>query len=133
MSVCYKRHIIKAITWRGVGTLDTIFLSWIITGNYWTGFKIGALEIFSKTFLYYIHERFWFKMEINNSQKRHLFKTLTWRLVGSIDTITLVWIISGNPFTGFSVGIAEVITKMILYYFHERIWYKVDYGVYKKD
>ena len=38
----YKRHLAKTITWRIVGTLDTIVLSWIITGNPITGLKIGG-------------------------------------------------------------------------------------------
>ena len=63
------------------------------------------------------------------SHKRHIAKTITWRIVGTIDTIILSWIISGNPFTGLKIGFAEVITKMILYYLHERTWYKINYGL----
>lgn len=59
--VNYKRHIAKTITWRIVGTLDTIILSWFITGNPITGVKIGGLELFSKMVLYYAHERVWYK------------------------------------------------------------------------
>lgn len=66
------------------------------------------------------------------SIKRHILKTITWRIVGTIDTIILSWIISGDPFIGLSIGGAEVITKMGLYYFHERIWYRSNFGV-KKD
>ena len=63
------------------------------------------------------------------SHKRHIAKTITWRIVGTIDTIILSWIISGNPFTGLKIGFAEVITKMLLYYLHERAWYKINYGL----
>lgn len=59
--------------------------------------------------------------------KRHLLKTITWRIVGTIDTIILSWIISGNPLIGLSIGGAEVLTKMALYYLHERVWYKSDF------
>lgn len=55
---------------------------------------------------------------------RHVLKTLTWRLVGTIDTILLGWFITGNLETGAKIGGIELVTKMILYYFHERIWYK---------
>ena len=61
------------------------------------------------------------------SYKRHLAKTITWRMVGTLDTIVLSWIITGNPFTGLKIGLAEVITKMTLYYFHESLgqsWYR---------
>ncbi len=41
----------------------------------------------------------------------------------------LAWIISGNPMTGFKIGAAEVVTKMVLYYVHERTWYKINFGL----
>ena len=125
----YKRHLAKTITWRVVGTLDTIVLSWIITGNPLTGLKIGGAEVITKMVLYYFHERVWFNIGIKNSRKRHLLKTVTWRIIGTLDTILLAWFISGNPITGLKIGFAEVVTKMILYYFHERTWYRVNFGL----
>ena len=85
-------------------------------------------------FLYYLHERVWYNVKAGitkngDSRKRHLAKTVTWRVVGTIDTMILAWIISGDPMVGLQVGFAEVVTKMILYYLHERIWYKVDFGL----
>jgi uncharacterized membrane protein len=55
---------------------------------------------------------------------RHVLKTITWRIVGTIDTIVLSWIITGDFKLGLKIGGVEVITKMILYYLHERVWYK---------
>lgn len=130
-SFFYKRHIAKAISWRIVGTTDTIFLSWLVSGDIFIGLEIGAFEVFTKLFLYYCHEQLWLRINVPESKKRHLFKTITWRCIGTIDTILLAWIISGDPLTGFSVGVVEVITKMALYYFHERLWYKIDYGLDK--
>lgn len=57
-------------------------------------------------------------------KQRHILKTLTWRMIGTIDTIVLGWIITGNLKTGMTIGGIEVVTKMILYYLHERFWYK---------
>ena len=134
----YKRHIAKAITWRLVGTVDTILLSWFISGNAYTGLKIGFSEVITKMVLYYLHERLWFKVKLgikkngDDSKKRHLAKTVSWRLIGTLDTFLLAWLISGDPMTGFQIGIAEVITKMILYYLHERAWYKLDYGLSRR-
>lgn len=125
----YKRHIAKTITWRIIGTLDTIVLSWLITGNPFTGMKIGFSEVITKMFLYYLHERTWFRVKVSNSNKRHLFKTITWRIVGTLDTMLLAWIISGNPVIGMKIGFSEVITKMVLYYLHERTWYKINFGL----
>ncbi|WP_040279612.1 DUF2061 domain-containing protein [Psychroserpens damuponensis] len=131
----HKRHIAKTITWRIVGTIDTIILSWIISGDPITGLKIGSAEVITKMLLYYFHERVWFKInlskegEILESRKRHIAKTFTWRLIGTIDTMLIAWVISGDPLTGLKIGFAEVITKMLLYYLHERFWYKLNYGL----
>ena len=131
----YKRHLAKTITWRIVGTLDTILLAWLISGDPFTGLKIGLAEVVTKMILYYFHERLWFKGEFSrsssnwNSRKRHIVKTMSWRIVGTMDTMLLAWIITGSPMTGLKIGLAEVITKMVLYYLHERTWYRVDYGL----
>ena len=124
-----KRHIAKTITWRIVGTIDTIILSWIISGNPLSGLKIGLTEVVTKMLLYYFHERVWLKSIIKNSNKRHLLKTITWRILGTTDTILIAWIITGNAIIGLKIGLAEIITKMFLYYLHERVWYKMDFGL----
>lgn len=83
-------------------------------------------------FLYYLHERLWFKIDFGDrpaSRWRHLFKTISWRVVGTADTMVLAWLISGDPMVGLKVGMVEVITKMILYYLHERVWYRMDFGL----
>lgn len=69
----------------------------------------------------------------NVSLRRHILKTLTWRIVGTIDTILLGWLVSGNPMVGITIGSFEVVTKMILYFLHERIWYKIDFGVNRDE
>ena len=56
--------------------------------------------------------------------KRHLAKTITWRILGTIDTMLLGWLVTGNLKIGLTIGGFEVITKMVLYFFHERVWYK---------
>ncbi|MBL6658492.1 MAG: DUF2061 domain-containing protein [Flavobacteriales bacterium] len=128
-----KRHIAKTISWRLVGTIDTLLLSWVITGDLFTGVKISALEVISKMILYYMHERVWFNSSVSDIKKRHLLKTFSWRLVGTLDTILIGWLISGNPFIGLKIGIAEVVTKMVLYYFHEKVWYKSNFGLQSRS
>ncbi len=131
----YKRHLAKTITWRVVGTLDTILLSWMITGDAVVGLQIGLVETITKLVLYFLHERAWFKINLDKnarilaSRKRHLAKTFTWRFVGTLDTVIIAWIITGNPMSGLKIGFAEVITKMVLYYIHERVWYRMDFGL----
>ena len=59
--VSYKRHLAKTISWRVIGTLDTIILSSIITGSWELGLAIGGIEVITKMALYFLHERFWYK------------------------------------------------------------------------
>lgn len=127
-----KRHIAKTFTWRIIGSLDTIILSWIISGDLKIGMAIGGAEVFTKMILYYFHERIWFNTRIfvtQTSHIRHLIKTLTWRLVGTIDTMFMGWIISGDPTVGLKIGALELVTKMALYYLHERLWHRTDFGL----
>ena len=66
--------------------------------------------------------------------KRHIAKTVSWRLIGKLDTIVLSGIISGSWKIGMAIGGVEVFTKMILYFLHERAWYKFSkYGIKKLD
>jgi len=67
------------------------------------------------------------------SYKRHILKTISWRIIGTIDTMILSWVISGSWKLGLTIGGVEVITKMVLYYLHERAWYKFSkFGVNEK-
>jgi uncharacterized membrane protein len=53
------KSVMKAISWRIVGTLDTMVISYFITGKLTMALTIGGVEVFSKIFLYYLHERIW--------------------------------------------------------------------------
>ena len=65
------------------------------------------------------------------SKTRSILKTLSWRIVGTLDTMFLGWIITGDPLLGVKIGGLELITKFVLYYIHERIWLKSKYGIKK--
>ena len=65
------------------------------------------------------------------SKTRSILKTISWRVVGTLDTIALGWFITGDPTVGLKVGGLELITKFILYYIHERLWIKNKYGTKK--
>lgn len=130
-----KRHLAKTMTWRIVGSIDTMTIGWLVTGDPLIGLSIGGTEVITKMILYFVHERIWLKLDRKNKSKnrlykyRHIIKTITWRVIGTIDTMLLTWLIAGDPITGLKVGGIEVITKMVLYYIHEKIWYKFDFGI----
>jgi len=65
-----------------------------------------------------------------NSEKplRSVIKTISWRVIGTLDTILISWLITGHIALALSIGSIELITKMVLYFFHERIWNKIKWG-----
>ena len=58
------------------------------------------------------------------SRKRHMAKAVTWRLVATTTTVIIVGFGTGDWRVGAGVGVVELPTKMLLYYLHERFWYK---------
>jgi len=60
---------------------------------------------------------------------RSLVKTISWRTIGTIDTIIIARIVTGSWTAGAAIGGIEVFTKMVLYFFHERGWSFVDWGL----
>lgn len=69
-------------------------------------------------FLFRSHER----------HRRSFVKAVSWRVLGSIDTFLLSWLFTGNPKAAGAIATTEVITKMFLYYFHERAWSSIHWG-----
>ncbi len=140
-----KRSLLKGITWRAIGTADTIMLAVLITGDVSNALKIGWLELFTKTILFFIHERIWLSFSPQGrhfSKTRSIKKAISWRITGTIDTIVLCFLVltfSGHGdikippiYTASAIGLAELFTKMILYYLHERVWLKIKWGL-KED
>jgi uncharacterized membrane protein len=130
--------VLKGITWRIVGKLDTMMLSYLFTGSVGSALKIGATEIFTKVCLFYFHERVWLLIKWGLKRKpglaneteeayeeshiRSVIKGVSWRVVGTIDTIIIASFWTGDYSKAMKIGITEVVTKIGLYYFHERIW-----------
>ena len=57
-------------------------------------------------------------------KKRHIAKTISYRIVSTLIGFLLMWLISGSIKVGVAFGVAELVYKPIQYYLHERIWYK---------
>lgn len=65
-------------------------------------------------------------------RKRHIAKTISYRIVSTVIGFLLMWLISGSVRVGAAFGVAELIYKPIQYYLHERVWYKwIKYGLKK--
>ena len=69
MSEKSYRSIAKSVSWRTIGTLDTILISFIITGKVGLALSIGGVEVFTKMALYYAHERTWNRINFGRIKK----------------------------------------------------------------
>ena len=60
--------------------------------------------------------------------KRSLAKTISWRIIGTLDTLALSWLITGEASLAFTIASVEFVSKMVLYFFHERAWNNIKWG-----
>lgn len=60
----HYRSLLKAVSWRATGTLDTILISFLVTGRIKLAVSIGFIEVFTKIGLFYVHERIWNKVRL---------------------------------------------------------------------
>ena len=67
-------------------------------------------------------------MNLNETKSRSLVKSLSWRICATCATISLVYLFTGELIIAMEVGGLEVITKLLLYYLHERFWEKINWG-----
>ncbi len=63
---------------------------------------------------------------------RSLVKAISWRIVATLTTIFLVFAFTGDLILSSGVGLTEIIAKLIVYYFHERLWNAIGFGKIKK-
>jgi uncharacterized membrane protein len=71
---------------------------------------------------------------MNVEKKRHIAKTISYRLLSTLIGFTIMLVITGSVKVGAAFGIAELVYKPIQYYIHERIWYRwIKYGLKKES
>ena len=68
------------------------------------------------------------KDKTSENPLRSVFKSISWRVVGTLDTILIAWFVTGEVNAAISIGSIELITKMVLYFFHERLWNSIKWG-----
>ena len=69
-----------------------------------------------------------FKPKSSDKAIRSIAKSLSWRVLGTMDTVLISRLITGTWFMAVSIGSVELITKMILYFLHERGWDRIAWG-----
>ena len=145
-----SRSILKAVSWRVLGSIDTFLLSFLVlkfggnllpidiadtnTGLLATAATIAIVEVITKIIIYTLHEQLWTRIgwgqqsdngEAREQKRRSLAKTATWRITATIDTMLLAWLFTGSPAAAVTIGSLEILTKLVLYYLHERFWNKI--------
>lgn len=65
-------------------------------------------------------------------RKRHIAKTISYRIISTIIGFAIIWAITGSIKVGSAFSVIELLYKPIQYYIHERIWYKwIKFGLKK--
>lgn len=125
----HLRSFVKGLTWRAVGTTDTILISFLVTGHAGAAFGIGFTELFTKLMLYYFHERLWSRFAAGAQSRRiSLLKGISWRVTGTLDTLLISLLFTNNFAHAGQIASFEVFTKLGLFYLHERLWMHVRWG-----
>jgi uncharacterized membrane protein len=65
---------------------------------------------------------------MTETASRSLIKAVTWRITGTVDTFLISWLITGQLILATGIAFTEVITKICLFWAHERLWNRVDWG-----
>ena len=60
--------------------------------------------------------------------KRSLIKTITWRVIATLDTFFISWFVTGKLVFAGAIASLEILTKMLLYFLHERGWARIKWG-----
>ncbi len=143
------RSLLKGISWRIIATMTTVSVVYGVTCAYGNcqlsdAMKIGASEFFIKLFVYYIHERLWQNALDEDgqwSEKTRVYKTLSWRVTASLTTFGLTYLIlghaaeEGSQIIGAQASIIlffEFVSKLFLYYYHDLIWSRVQFGTIRR-
>jgi len=65
---------------------------------------------------------------LGDSAVRSLAKAVSWRITGTIDTFVISWIITGEPLLASGIALTEIMTKVALFWLHERVWNCINWG-----
>ncbi|MEM0993772.1 MAG: DUF2061 domain-containing protein [Bacteroidota bacterium] len=147
------RSLLKGLSWRVVAMMDTflvaIIITWVVLGtphleeSGW----IMLIETPLKLAIYYVHERAWQLIWRDHqvSNREILMKTISWRIFATTMTFAIAYFIfngksgstgastSGQMATvALAISITELVSKTVLYFFHEKIWLRVKLGQVRK-
>jgi len=65
---------------------------------------------------------------MSDTAVRSLAKAVSWRVTGTVDTFLISWLITGEVLLASGIALTEIITKIFLFWMHERVWNKITWG-----
>lgn len=65
---------------------------------------------------------------MNEKSQRSFLKTVSWRVTGSTSTAIIAWVVTGDLMAAGTLAVIQAIVNTMLYYIHERIWNRTDFG-----
>jgi uncharacterized membrane protein len=68
------------------------------------------------------------KLIVREGHGRSFLKAVSWRATGTLDTFVISFIVTGKPTIAGSIAATELLTKIALYYGHERVWAAIHWG-----
>lgn len=75
-----------------------------------------------------VQQKFARKWVLSDTNKRSLIKTISWRITGSGTTFLIAYLIIGNFAIAGIVGLIQFLSNTVLYFVHERVWNKIEWG-----
>jgi len=65
---------------------------------------------------------------LSDTPVRSLAKAVSWRVTGTVDTFVISWAITGQVLLASGIALTEIATKICLFWAHERVWNRIDWG-----
>lgn len=132
-----KRSIVKAVTWRVIGTVTLLTVVFLFTKQPVLAATISVIDLISGIILYYFHERAWnvsdwgrfFKEKtFKETPKRILAKTISWRATATLYLMVIILFLIGQPLISVKVAAVDTLLNIVEYYLHEYGWNQVEWG-----
>jgi len=129
-----KRSALKSFIWRIVGVIVLAAVTYGWTGNWITTGLVTVIHHTVFLLVFYLHERAWLKVKLDNMMWRSIGKMLTYEtLCGNVILGTITYMVTGSWKQMTAVTLTYIGIKHILYVWNEFIWKKIQWGKSKND
>jgi hypothetical protein len=133
-----KRSIAKTLTLRILVSFSHLINGFIVSGSWIIGSQILGIAAVANMILHWAHERAWNRAQWNrqpkdnllflDGQPRTISKSITWRILITINNFMIPFIVTGSWKAAAAFLTIATIINVVLYYAHERVWNKVNWG-----